>query len=294
MRRRVLDTVGDRLEFSHDWIRRVADDRLLPATRPTSTPPSAMRWKSSTTDGWTTWRTSSATTTHGRATSERRFPIWSGLPSWQRSGMRSKRPRGRSSTHSQRSSSYRRRSKNAHAIERRFMSASARCTRCSGQPTPGRRTTGAASSSGRQQARRIPRRERVSTAELAEAPTRFRGAFKTPPSEQEVIGYIDAGLALLGTEGDSIEKARLLMARACLPNLSERRDEAELRRAIESGAGKRCRSCVRWALRAMSPRSSMPWGAATRMSATFRPLSRATSLGASCANRSTTGPSSST
>ena len=70
---------------------------------------------------------------------------------------------------------------------------------------------------------------------LAEAPTRFRGAFKTPPSEQEVIGYIDAGLALLRTEGDSIEKARLLMARACLPNLSERRDEAELRRAIESG-----------------------------------------------------------
>jgi hypothetical protein len=35
VRRRVLDTVGDRLEFSHDWIRRVADDCLLPAIRPT-------------------------------------------------------------------------------------------------------------------------------------------------------------------------------------------------------------------------------------------------------------------
>ncbi len=33
VRRRILDAVGDRLDFCHDWIRRVAYDRLLPARR---------------------------------------------------------------------------------------------------------------------------------------------------------------------------------------------------------------------------------------------------------------------
>ena len=33
VRRRVLDAVGDRLDFCHEWIRRVAYERLLPSTR---------------------------------------------------------------------------------------------------------------------------------------------------------------------------------------------------------------------------------------------------------------------
>ena len=33
VRRRILDTVGDQLEFCHDWIRHVAYDRLVPAKR---------------------------------------------------------------------------------------------------------------------------------------------------------------------------------------------------------------------------------------------------------------------
>ena len=71
-------------------------------------------------------------------------------------------------------------------------------------------------------------------AKLAEAPTRWRGAFKTPPPEGDVIGWIDAGLELLRHEEPSLEKARLLMARAALPNLTGRRDEAELRAARAS------------------------------------------------------------
>jgi DNA-binding SARP family transcriptional activator len=70
-------------------------------------------------------------------------------------------------------------------------------------------------------------------AKLAEAPTRWRGAFKTPPAEDEVIGWIDAGLDLLHDDR-SIEKARLLMARAALPNLTGRRDEADLHSARAS------------------------------------------------------------
>lgn len=71
-------------------------------------------------------------------------------------------------------------------------------------------------------------------AKLAEAPTRWRGAFKTPPAESEVIRWIEAGLDLLRDEEPSIEKARLLMARAALPNFTGRRDEEELRAALAS------------------------------------------------------------
>jgi DNA-binding SARP family transcriptional activator len=71
-------------------------------------------------------------------------------------------------------------------------------------------------------------------AKLAEAPTRWRGAFKTPPAESEVIRWIEAGLDLLRDAEPSIEKARLLMARAQLPNFTGRHDEEELRQAIAS------------------------------------------------------------
>jgi DNA-binding SARP family transcriptional activator len=71
-------------------------------------------------------------------------------------------------------------------------------------------------------------------AKLAEAPTRWRGAFKTPPAEGEVIKWIEAGLDLLRDEEPSIEKGRLLMARAALPNFTGRPDEEELRAALAS------------------------------------------------------------
>ena len=72
-------------------------------------------------------------------------------------------------------------------------------------------------------------------AKLAQAPTRWRGAFKTPPAESELITWIEAGLDLLRDQVPSLEKARLLMARAQLPNFTGRRDEAELRAALASG-----------------------------------------------------------
>jgi hypothetical protein len=59
------------------------------------------------------------------------------------------------------------------------------------------------------QARKIP----DGSAPYASRPQRGPGASKTPPSEQEVIGYIDAGSRCSGLRG-LIEKARLLMARA--------------------------------------------------------------------------------
>ena len=71
-------------------------------------------------------------------------------------------------------------------------------------------------------------------AKLAEAPTRWRGAFKAPPAESEVIRWIEAGLDLLRDAEPSIAKANLLMARASLPNFTGRREEAELRTALAS------------------------------------------------------------
>ena len=235
VRRRVLDTVGDRLEFSHDWIRRVADDRLLPATRPTlhaavgdaleelhrgrlddvadqlghhysragdfrKALPHLIRFAELAAQRYALDEASRAFE-HALATVEQ-------LPA-----SKHERARHRAALHERIGDMYALQwSADAGASHYR---RGIEFWQAAGKENP---LTGA----------RL-------YAKLAEAPTRFRGAFKTPPSEQEVIGYIDAGLALLGTEGDSIEKARLLMARACLPNLSERRDEAELRRAIESG-----------------------------------------------------------
>ncbi len=69
-------------------------------------------------------------------------------------------------------------------------------------------------------------------AKLAENPTRWRGAFHTPPSEQEVLGYIEDGLALLEGLPDSVERARLHAARGLLPNYTGREIEAEIRAAL--------------------------------------------------------------
>ena len=190
VRRRVLDTVGDRLEFSHDWIRRVADDRLLPATRRDT--PRRRRL--------CTWRTPPRAAgrrggparqpllTGGRLP-QGTSPIWSGFAELAaqryapRRGLAGVRARTR-----QRSSSYRRRSTTARAHRAALHERIGDMYALQWSADAGRRTTGAASSSGRQQARRIPRRERVSTPKLRRGPNAVQGAFKTPPSEQEVIG----------------------------------------------------------------------------------------------------------
>jgi hypothetical protein len=99
--------------------RRVADDRPLPATRPTPTPPSSLRQNPPRTAGRRCDR--SATTTHGRATSARRHLIRFAELAAQRYALEEAPGRSHSL---QRSTSYRCLSTTARAIEQRFMSAS--------------------------------------------------------------------------------------------------------------------------------------------------------------------------
>jgi DNA-binding SARP family transcriptional activator len=235
VRRRVLDTIGDRLEFSHDWIRRVADDRLLPATRPTLHAAVGAALEE---------------LHHGRLDDvadqlgnhySRAGDFRKALPNLVRfAELAAQRyaleEASRAFEHAlatvdQLPTSEHERARHRAALHERIGDMYALQWSADAGASHYRRGIEFWQAAGKEN----PQTGARLYAKLAEAPTRFRGAFKTPPSEAEVVGYIDAGLALLGTEGDSIEKARLLMAKACLPNLSERRDEAELQQAIESG-----------------------------------------------------------